>query len=90
MKAETVASRAVQQAQDYIAADVPVGEHLADQLLLPLALAGGGAFRTTRPSQHTETNIEVLGRFLDDVTVSTKQVDESAWEVRLTRTATSE
>ena len=28
------------------AADVPVGRHLADQLLLPLALAGGGSFLT--------------------------------------------
>ncbi len=85
VKAETVASRAVQQALDYIAANVPVGEHLADQLLLPLALAGGGMFRTTPPTQHTQTNIEVIKLFLDDVIVSTEQIDASAWEVKLVR-----
>ena len=35
----------------YLAADVPAGPHLADQLLLPLGIAayqktGGGAFRS--------------------------------------------
>ncbi len=37
--AETVATRAVKAAQRYLAFDVAVGIHLADQLLLPLALA---------------------------------------------------
>jgi RNA 3'-terminal phosphate cyclase (ATP) len=32
--------------------------------LLPLALAGGGSFRTTEPSLHTRTNAEVIGMFL--------------------------
>jgi RNA 3'-terminal phosphate cyclase (ATP) len=40
VRAEDVAAEAARQAQQYLAADVPVGEHLADQLLLPLALAG--------------------------------------------------
>ena len=38
-------------------------EHLADQLLLPLALAGGGSFTTTKPSLHTWTNIAVIAAF---------------------------
>ena len=47
------------------AVGVPVGEHLADQLLLPLALArGGGEFRTAAPSLHTRTNVAVIDRFL--------------------------
>lgn len=89
VKAETVAVQAVQQAKDYIAANVPVGEHLADQLLLPLALAGRGTFRTMSPTQHTKTNIEVIKRLLDEVTISVEQLDASAWEVRLTRTGIS-
>ena len=43
----------------------PVGPHLADQLLLPLALAGGGAFRTGPLTAHTRTNIETIRAFLD-------------------------
>jgi RNA 3'-terminal phosphate cyclase (ATP) len=40
-----------------------VGEHLADQLLLPLLVAGGGCFVTGRPSSHLETNAAVIRAF---------------------------
>lgn len=63
--AERVAMQAVKAMQAYLSADVPVGEHLADQLLLPMALGAGGRFRTVRPSQHTLTNIATIGRFID-------------------------
>ena len=36
--AEAVAREAVEAAKGWLAADVPVDEHLADQLLLPMAL----------------------------------------------------
>ena len=62
--AEQVAERACEQALVFLAANVPVGEHLADQLLIPMALAGGGVFRTLPPSQHTLTNAQVIERFL--------------------------
>jgi RNA 3'-terminal phosphate cyclase (ATP) len=63
--AEAVAGQAIQQAQRYLAKGQPVGEHLTDQLLIPLALAGGGAFRTLGLSPHAQTNIEVIKAFLD-------------------------
>jgi RNA 3'-terminal phosphate cyclase (ATP) len=63
--ADLVAERVVREARRYLASGVPVGEHLADQLLLPMALAGGGGFRTLRPSRHTTTNIDVIRAFLD-------------------------
>jgi RNA 3'-terminal phosphate cyclase (ATP) len=63
--AEQVASGACDEAQAYLAADVPVGMHLADQLLIPMALAGGGTFRTLMPSAHTTTNADVIQRFMD-------------------------
>ena len=44
---------------------MPVGPHLADQLLVPIALAGGGAFRTCALTRHATTNMEVIGEFLD-------------------------
>ena len=58
-----VADLAVQDFQRWLAQDVPVGEHLADQLLLPLVMFGG-AFRAGPHSAHTATNIAVIARFL--------------------------
>ena len=62
--AEHVAARAAKETQALIAARVPVGEHLADQLLIPMAMAGAGAFRTVTPSLHTRTNAEIIEMFL--------------------------
>lgn len=62
--AETVAEKAVAEVRSYLASGAPVGEHLADQLLIPLALAGGGSFVTAAVSRHTQTNIKVIEMFL--------------------------
>lgn len=64
VKAEVVARRAVDMARRALTSAAPVGEHLADQLLLPLALAGGGRFRTVGVTPHCTTNAEVIERFL--------------------------
>lgn len=72
--AAVVASRACKEAQAYIASNVPVGVHLADQLLVPMVLAGGGTFRTLAPSAHTMTNAAVLKQFAD---VDVRFVNES-------------
>lgn len=82
IRAEAVAERVVNEAQAYLDANVPVGAHLADQLLIPLALAGGGKFRTLAPTLHTTTNIEILKHFLD-IDAQIAQVDEKAWEITL-------
>ena len=64
--AEDVADDALDELEDFLEAGVPVGAHLADQLLLPLAVAGGGRFRTLGPlSLHATTNIEIIQQFLD-------------------------
>lgn len=65
VSAEKVASDACDEAERYLRSDVPVGSHLADQLLIPMALAGAGSFRTVTPSAHTATNVSVVRRFLD-------------------------
>ncbi len=65
VRAELIARRACADLAAFLAADVPVGEHLADQLLLPLAVAGGGRFRAAPLSLHATTNIETIGHFLD-------------------------
>ena len=65
VRAERVAAEVVASAKVYLISEAPVGEYLADQLLLPLAIAGGGRFRTTRVTRHTTTNLEVIEMFLD-------------------------
>lgn len=64
LPAEQVAERAAMAAQQYLASSACIGEHLADQLALPLALAGGGSFTTTCVSSHLASNIEVISKFL--------------------------
>jgi len=83
--AEDVARLAVEAAQAYLAADVPVGEHLADQLMVPLALAGGGSFVTTALSSHGRTNLEVIEQVLG-VGATVEQVRDPAWKVSFGQT----
>jgi RNA 3'-terminal phosphate cyclase (ATP) len=64
VKAEDVGARTAEEARHWLAADVPVGSHLADQLLIPLALAGGGSFRTVPLTDHSRTNIRLIEQFL--------------------------
>ncbi len=82
--AEQVAEQAAKEAQRYLAAAVPVGEHLADQLLLPFAMAGSGAYRTVFPSLHTTTNIEVIQKFLD-VQITVEAEANHAAVIRVSR-----
>lgn len=66
---EGAATGAACAALAYLAQPEPVGEHLADQLMLPMALGEGGAFRSVPPSLHTTTNADIIRRFLDvDIT----------------------
>lgn len=64
VKAEQVASNCAQELKRYLASSAPVGLYLADQLLLPMALAGSGSFLTHKPSRHTQTNMSVIEQFL--------------------------
>ena len=82
VRAEAVADAVAAEALEYLAAEVPVGRHLADQLLLPLALAGAGAFRTLSLTQHCQTQIEIIKRFLD-VDVRIEQSSENIWQVEI-------
>jgi RNA 3'-terminal phosphate cyclase (ATP) len=85
VSAELVAERACAQLRSWLDADVPVGEHLADQLLIPMALAardgGSSVFVTTTPSQHTRTNAEIIARFLP-VEFAFETIDEQRARVR--------
>jgi len=64
LPAEQVAAGVVQRVRRYLNAEVPVGEYLADQLLLPMALAGSGSYVSLPPTLHTATNIAVIEQFM--------------------------
>ncbi len=80
--AEAVADQAVIAARRYLASDVATAEHLADQLLLPMALARGGSFTTVPPSRHTTTNIEIIRKFLD-TEIRAAQITNRSWKIEV-------
>jgi RNA 3'-terminal phosphate cyclase (ATP) len=78
--AETVVAGVVREVKRRLRSDAAVGPHLADQLLVPLAMAGGGAFTTVDPTTHTSTNARVIERFLD-VRIGIESVARELWRV---------
>jgi RNA 3'-terminal phosphate cyclase (ATP) len=64
--AEKVAEEACQAFLEYYYSEAALDKHLADQLILPLALAGGhSTFTTCQITQHLITNIWVVEQFID-------------------------
>jgi RNA 3'-terminal phosphate cyclase (ATP) len=63
VSAESLAKTAAQRMAGFLASDAFAGPYLADQLLLPFALAGGGSFTTVKPSQHALTARDIIARF---------------------------
>ncbi len=79
VRAEKVADRTLKQAREYIDADVPVGKHLADQLLIPMVMAGRGMIKTVSPTRHTTTNVDVIKKFAD-INILLVRID-NIWEI---------
>lgn len=85
--AARVAADCVAEAQAYLSSDAPVGPHLADQLLMPMALADGGIFRTSELTQHTKTQGEIIKLFYD-VEITCKPTDarselDTSWTIEV-------
>jgi RNA 3'-terminal phosphate cyclase (ATP) len=80
--ADRVAAQACDEAAAFLASGATVGARLADQLLLPLALARGGTFHTIAPTPHTITNAEVIRQFLG-TPVAIDAGPDSTWQVRI-------
>lgn len=78
--AERVAGEVVGEVEDYLDSGAPVDGRLADQILVPMVLAGGGGFRTTEPTLHTRTNIEVIRLFFD-ADIRVRQEGPKTWAV---------
>lgn len=82
--AERVGMRAAKSLHDFISSGTPVGRHLADQLLLPMALAGSGSFTTMVPDAHVPTNISIIEKFLP-VKISISDADRGKRIIRVIR-----
>lgn len=65
LPAERVADRATREMAVYLDSGAPVGVHLADQLMLPGAIAGRARYRTLPLSQHSRTNLDTIRLFMD-------------------------
>ena len=85
VRAETVANACADEVLTYLATDAPVGSHLADQLVLLLALAGEGTFRTTRPTTHTRTQLDVIPRFLSTAITCAEETGGVTWRFEARR-----
>lgn len=82
VRSETVAKHAIQQVRAYLRSDAAVGEYLADQLMLPLALAGGGEFTLSHVSAHAQTNAAVIEKFLPVATTFTQNGNGSVCVIK--------
>lgn len=79
---EEVAEQAIGPSLRYLESKGCVDEHLADQLLVPMAMGRGGVFTTSEPSSHFESQIETLRHFLGgEVEVDT--ADEKTWTITM-------
>ncbi|MBF0189376.1 MAG: RNA 3'-terminal phosphate cyclase [Magnetococcales bacterium] len=82
VRAETVSKQLLKEVHPYLHSPAAIDHHLADQLLLPMALAGQGCFTTGRPTQHTRTMVDLIPRFLP-VTITLEQRQKSCWQVEI-------
>src|SRR5512135_391831 len=86
LPAERVGASTADGVREYLSAGVPVGRHLADQLIVPMALGGGGRFRTLPLTRHCMTNIDVVKQFLE-IEVNLTRIDRLVWEVEIVRSS---
>ena len=80
--AESVGESAAKALRNYLGNGAAVGVHLADQLLLPLALAGAGKFTTFALSNHTKTSMTLIPQFMD-VRFEIKEAAGGVKEIRV-------
>jgi RNA 3'-terminal phosphate cyclase (ATP) len=84
VRAEKVAQNVADEISRYLKSGVPVGEHLADQLLLPLALGEGGSFRTLKPTEHCRTQVRLIQMFLG-TPVTMREESADVWRIDVQR-----
>jgi RNA 3'-terminal phosphate cyclase (ATP) len=88
VRAEAIAEAVAKEVTRYLAAGVPVGEHLADQLLVPMVLGQGGIFRTLAPSAHCTPQVALAALFLGVHIRSTEEAS-GVWRIEVPTTERS-
>jgi RNA 3'-terminal phosphate cyclase (ATP) len=73
----------IQEVRDYLDAGVPVGRHLADQIMTPWRWPEG-RFRTLPLTLHSTTNLEILKQFLD-IRVDVTKENRNVYQVNISR-----
>lgn len=85
VSAEQVAHRLAGQVDRYLdAPNACISEHLADQLLLPMALAGGGEFTTHVVSEHVRSNAALIEKFVE-VAIEWTELGQHLWLVKMSK-----
>lgn len=74
--AEQVGRHLADLVNQYLQSNACVDEYLTDQLLLPLALTGGGQFTSRYISEHTRTQAVMIEKFLP-VHICIKQIERN-------------
>ena len=82
VSSEQVADNVVKQVRKYLKHDAPIGPHLADQLMLPMAIAARfhgseSCFRTGPLTMHSKTHIDIIQRFMEVRIACTQRFEES-------------
>lgn len=89
VSSELVAKRLVDELRAYRASDGALGPHLADQWMLPLALAVSdsgrpAAYTCSELTLHAQTNLAVIERFLPVRCTARQEPGRNAWRVEIT------
>jgi RNA 3'-terminal phosphate cyclase (ATP) len=83
--AEVTAHALANRVDLYLAGTAPVSQHLADQILVPMAVAGGGSFRTFELTRHAHTTIDVVQAFLPELKIEARDLGDRTCMVSLRR-----
>ncbi len=78
LPAEELAAGLAAEVNQYLRANVALDSHLADQILIPLALAAGGCVTTMTPSGHTKTNADIIKVFLP-IRIDLRELHSGRW-----------
>lgn len=80
---ESMANKLADKVLRFLGTSALVDSFLADQVIVPLALAGGGALLTEKPSLHTLTCLQVVQQFSGIRTSVERRGDERNWIISL-------
>lgn len=79
---EEVAEQAIGPSLRYLECRGALDEHLADQLLVPMAMGRGGVFTTSEPSAHFDVQVELLRTFLGGE-IEADTTDDKTWTITM-------